>query len=149
MTLSIESTAFSANASIPSQYTCQGANSSPPLVWQDTNPGTQSYVLIVDDPDAPGGTWVHWVLFNIPAQMKQLPEDAQIPTGASNGKNSWGVTGYRGPCPPSGTHRYFFKLYALDTILNLSEGATKQDIVQAMQNHIIANTELIGLYRKN
>ncbi len=103
---------------------------------------------MVDDPDAPGGTWVHWTLFNIPASLRELSEAATAPNGAISGKNSWGETGYRGPCPPAGMHRYIFKLYALDTMLNLDETATQQDIIQAMQNHIIASSEFIGLYQK-
>ncbi|MFI4918996.1 MAG: YbhB/YbcL family Raf kinase inhibitor-like protein [Legionellales bacterium] len=145
--LSIESPAFLSNTVIPSQYTCDGANDSPPLLWQDAASNTQSYVLIVDDPDAPSGVWDHWVLLNIPANTRQLAAGTQIPNGAVNGKNSWGAVGYRGPCPPNGAHRYFFKLYALDTVLNLSDAPTKNEVEQAMQGHVIANSELIGLYR--
>ena len=146
--LSIQSPAFVTNTKVPSQYTCNGIDTSPPLTWVDTTTTTKSYVLIVDDPDAPGGVWDHWVLFNIPPTSRQLVEGEDIPTSAISGKNSWGVTGYRGPCPPSGTHRYFFKLYALDILLTLNETASKQDVMNAMSNHIIATDELIGLYTK-
>ncbi|CEG59725.1 YbhB/YbcL family Raf kinase inhibitor-like protein [Legionella micdadei] len=148
MSLSLESTAFISNTMIPSQYTCDGLDSSPPLAWQDSSAQTRSYVLIVDDPDAPGGTWDHWVLFNIPAAVKQLPEGSVKPEGALDGKNSWGSLGYRGPCPPSGVHHYHFKLYALDSTLNLPSGVGKQAVMQAMKGHILGSTELIGLYRK-
>ncbi|HHF7344985.1 TPA: YbhB/YbcL family Raf kinase inhibitor-like protein [Legionella feeleii] len=148
MSLSLMSPAFAANTLIPAQYTCQGADISPALLWQDAPAETKSYVLILDDPDAPGGDWVHWVVFNIPPTVQRLADDAELPTGAVNSKNSWGQTGYRGPCPPSGTHRYFFKLYALDTLLTLNANATKQDLLTAMANHVLEKSELIGLYRK-
>lgn len=148
MNLSIESPAFSANTLIPSLYTCTGSDLSPPLIWQDDSPATQSYALIVDDPDAPGGTWDHWILFNIPSSIKYLEEGTEVPSGAISGRNSWGQTGYRGPCPPRGTHRYRFKLYVLDTQLNLTDLATKKEVMQAMSGHIVASSELIGLYRK-
>ncbi|KTD21953.1 Phosphatidylethanolamine-binding protein [Legionella lansingensis] len=147
MGLSIESPAFANNGFIPVQYTCDGADSSPPLLWKDAPVQTKSYVLIVDDPDAPAGTWVHWVLFNIPADVKQL-NGSGLPAGAESGKNSWGKVGYGGPCPPSGTHRYFFKLYALDTVLTLTSSANKQDVLKAMQNHVLESSELIGLYSR-
>lgn len=147
MGLSIESSDFANNTLMPVQYTCDGADNSPSLLWKESPAQTQSYVLIVDDPDAPAGTWVHWVLFNIPADIRQL-EASEAPKGAISGKNSWGSTGYRGPCPPSGTHRYFFKLYALDTILTLNTTANKQDVVKAMQGHVLESSELIGLYKR-
>lgn len=149
MELSLKSPAFVANAMIPVQYTCDGLNYSPPLLWQDNTHRTKSYVLVVDDPDAPAGTWVHWILFNIPENIKRLEENTENPSGAISGKNSWGEIGYRGPCPPAGMHHYFFKLYALDTRLNLDASANLQDISNAMQNHIIAKSELIGRYQKN
>ena len=148
MGLSIESTVFANNSPLPMQYTCEGANLSPALVWQNVPTNTQSYVLLVDDPDAPNGLWTHWVLFNIPSDIRQLADATETPRGAISGQNSWGVTGYRGPCPPNGTHRYFFKLYALDTKLTLDEMATEQDVKIAMQNHVIEQSELIGLYSK-
>ncbi|WP_367607809.1 YbhB/YbcL family Raf kinase inhibitor-like protein [Legionella sp. W05-934-2] len=149
MGLKLGSTAFFNNSPIPEHYTCSGIDKSPPLAWYDANKTTKSYVLIVDDPDAPAGIWVHWVLFNIPADMTLLPEGAPIPKGAVSGKNSWGSPGYRGPCPPPGrTHRYFFKIYALDTVLDLTDSATKQDVEKAMNNHIIDQGEYIGLYSR-
>ena len=148
MSLSLESPAFTSNAVIPSQFTCEGADHSPPLAWQDSASNTLSYVLIVNDPDAPGGSWDHWVLFNIPPNIKQLAEAAQVPIGATSIKNSWGGSGYRGPCPPSGTHRYLFTLYALDTKLSLKDTASTNDILQAMKGHVIAQSELVGRYQK-
>jgi hypothetical protein len=148
MSLTIESPAFASNTFIPSQYTCKGEDLSPPLAWHDSSLSTKSYVLIVDDPDAPSGVWDHWVLVNIPPNVKQLDEGAQLPSGAVNGKNSWGGIGYRGPCPPSGIHRYFFRLYALDTILRVSDYVTKTEVLQAMKDHILDSSELIGLYQK-
>ncbi len=148
MSLTLASPDFSNNSLLPMQYTCNGAGVSPVLVWQDPPANTQSYVVIVDDPDAPGGLWVHWVLFNIPRGIRQLDVATGTPTGAISGRNSWGVAGYGAPCPPSGTHRYFFKLYALDTPLALDETANEQDVVKAMQHHIIEQSELIGLYTK-
>lgn len=148
MSFSLVSPSFTANAPIPAQYTCEGGDKSPALLWQDPPANTQSYVLIVDDLDAPNGDWVHWVVFNIPANIQRLGEATNLPSGACSGKNSWGETGYRGPCPPSGTHRYFFKLYALDSLLSLDANATKQDVVRSMEQHILAQTELVGLYQK-
>ncbi|HAT8587124.1 TPA: YbhB/YbcL family Raf kinase inhibitor-like protein [Legionella pneumophila] len=147
--LRLESTAFAANAVIPQKFTCSSLNYSPPLIWHDPNLGTQSYVLIVHDPDAPTGNWIHWVLFNIPAQVKQLAEGAATPAGATSGLNSWNTTGYSGPCPPTGTHRYYFTLYALDTYLSLGPDATSQDVVNAMKGDIIDTAELVGHYSKN
>ena len=148
MSLSLESPEFTHNASIPKQYTCTGKNISPALSWHGAPAGTQSYVLIVDDPDAPMGTWVHWLLFNIPAILTHLDEATQTPAGAISGKNSWHQQGYGGPCPPSGTHHYIFKLYALDSKLTVNSSVNKQDILNAMQNHILDSSELIGLYKQ-
>lgn len=147
--LTLESPAFAPNTVIPQKFTCSGLNYSPELLWHDPNLGTQSYALIVNDPDAPAGNWIHWVLFNIPAQVKQLSERTLTPAGATSGLNSWNVTGYNGPCPPMGTHRYYFTLYALDTYLNLGPEATAKDVMEAMQGNIIDSSELIGLYSKN
>ena len=144
--MKLTSSAFQHNAQIPSEFTCDGSDLSPPLSISDVPANAKSLVLISDDPDAPVGTWDHWVVFNIPASTKEIPKGAE-PKG-NGGKNSWGRTDYGGPCPPSGTHRYFFKLYALDTILNLPQGATKKDIENAMQGHIIAKTELMGTYKR-
>ena len=149
MGLSLESPAFSNNADIPSQYTCDGANLSPPLVWDDPSSDTVSYVLIMTDPDAANGNWDHWVLANIPAEVKQLNSGVTTIVGMMNGKNSWGGLGYRGPCPPSGTHRYLFTLYSLDTMLHVGASATKNEVMQAMQGHVIATITLIGRYQKH
>ena len=143
----LESPVFAHNEFIPREYTCNGADHSPPLVWSNAPKNTQSFVLIMDDPDAPMGLWVHWILFNLPADCHELGVD--VPLKAISAQNSWGKTGYGGPCPPTGTHRYFFKLYALDTSLTLGEHATKKEIETAMQNHIIEQTELIGKYSQS
>ncbi len=149
MSLQLTSDAFTNGQSIPVKYSCRGNNISPALAWNEPPAGTQSFALIVDDPDAPSGTWVHWVLFNIPADTRSLQENLPAAGNAlSVGKNSSGNTHYDGPCPPSGTHRYFFKLYALDTTLSLSPGATKAQVLQAMQGHILAQGELMGTFSK-
>ncbi len=148
MPLTITSPAFEHQANIPAQYTCNGKNHSPALNWSAGPSGTKSYVLIMDDPDAPHGTWVHWVLFNLPANLTDLQTATELPAGAISGKNSYDQTGYRGPCPPNGTHRYFFKLYALDSHLSINSSVTKEDVVNAMQDHILASSELIGLYQQ-
>ena len=130
---------------IPLQYTCNGANISPPLTWGLAPLGTKSFALIVDDPDAPGWTRIHWVVYNIPAEVF-LTEEGQIPKGSTQGANDTGNARYRGPCPPKGTHRYFFKLYALKQTLNLPEGATKKQVEEAMDSLILGKTELIGIF---
>lgn len=145
----IESSAFTHEGWIPKQYSCKGLDVSPPLQWVDVPKGTQSLVLIVDDPDAPMGLWTHWVLFNIAPTQTVLATNASLPAGAISGKNSWGHTGYGGPCPPSGTHRYFFKLYALDTLLTLTALATQQEVLKAIQPHILAEAELMGHFSKD
>lgn len=151
-TMELTSPAFLQGQPIPLPYTCQGKDLSPALAWSEPPDGTQSFALIMDDPDAPGGTWVHWVLFNIPATARSLPEafpaDASLPDGSLSGKNSWGRTGYGGPCPPSGTHRYFFKLYALDEPLAIQAGADKGELEKAMAGHILATAELMGTFSK-
>ena len=147
MSLEIKSDAFANGQSIPAKYSCTGRNISPALTWGNAPAGTQSFALIVDDPDAPMGTWVHWVVFNIPSTTTGLEESAD--TGAvSVGKNSSGKMSYDGPCPPSGTHRYFFKLYAVDSMLSLSPGATKEQLLGAMQGYILAQGELMGTFSK-
>ncbi|HET6594020.1 MAG TPA: YbhB/YbcL family Raf kinase inhibitor-like protein [Anaerolineales bacterium] len=147
MPLELTSDAFAHGQSIPAKYTCAGRNISPALVWNEPPSGTRSFALIMDDPDAPLGTWIHWVLFNIPAEARSLRENTD--TGAmSVGKNSWGDLGYGGPCPPGGTHRYYFKLYALDSTLNLRPGATKEQMLQEMKGHILAQGELMGTFSK-
>ena len=145
--LSLTSDAFANGQSIPAKYTCKGKNISPALAWKEPPPGTQSLALIMDDPDAPGGTWVHWILFNIPVSTHTLTEDLHA-SSISVGKNSWGDMHYGGPCPPSGTHRYFFKLYALDSHLSLSPGATKDQVLNAMEGHTLAQGELVGTFSR-
>ena len=144
--MKLTSPAFEHNSAIPSEYTCDGADASPELNIADIPENAKSLVLINDDPDAPVGTWDHWIVFNIPTPTSKINK-GQEPAGTP-GKNSWGKTRYGGPCPPSGTHRYFFKLYALDTELGLQEGAAKADIEAAMEGHIIEKTELIGTYKR-
>ena len=149
MSLNLKSDAFVSGQSIPAKYTCVGKNVSPALTWSDPPAGTRSFALIVDDPDAPMGTWVHWVLFNIPADQHDLAEDLPVTGNAIYfGKNSSGNTRYDGPCPPSGTHRYYFKLYALDTLVDLRPGATKDELLKAMQGHTLAQGELMGTFSK-
>jgi len=147
--MEFSSLAFQTNTLIPKQYTCDDKDMSPPLQWKNAPLDTKSFALIVDDPDAPHGTWDHWILFNIPARVHELKENiSELPSGTQEGKNSWGKTGYGGPCPPTGTHRYFFKLYALNTTLALKTGATKARLLEVMQNHIIAQCEFIGKYQR-
>ena len=152
--LSITSDAFASGQSIPAKYSCIGRNISPPLAWNEPPTGTQSFTLIMDDPDAPVGTWVHWVLYNISSAKRGLQEDLLItgknidPNAIYVGKNSSGNIGYDGPCPPSGAHRYIFKLYALDTTINLLPGATKEQVLKEMDGHILAQGELVGTFSK-
>lgn len=148
MALTLSSTAFTNGETIPSQYTCDGEDLSPPLRWKDAPTGTKSFVLIVDDPDAPAGTWDHWILYNIPATIAEISAAANpLPAGILVGSNSWGRKTYNGPCPPDKEHRYSFRLYALDTTLNLQEGAKKNVVEAAMKQHILASTELMGRYK--
>jgi Raf kinase inhibitor-like YbhB/YbcL family protein len=156
MALTITSPAFSQGHEIPSHFTCEGADLSPALAWSGAPAGTKSFALIVDDPDAPDPaapkmTWVHWVLYNLPADSRGLPEavePANLPPGTREGKNDWKRTGYGGPCPPVGRHRYFFKLFALDDVLPDLKAATKAELEKAMQGHVLENAELLGLYQK-
>jgi len=152
MEFELISSAFSGGEAIPRRYTCDGEDLSPALAWEDAPEGVASFALIMDDPDAPVGTWVHWVLFNIPGTARSLEEgmapDAQLADGSRHGSNSWGRLGYGGPCPPSGIHRYFFKLYALDEALDLEPGASKEDLLEAIQGHVLAQTELMGTYSR-
>lgn len=143
--LSITSPAFAHNSPIPQKYTCQGENVNPPLSIDHIPEGTKSMVLIVDDPDAPGGNFDHWIVWNIPPTA--LIAENSVP--GTEGKNDYGINHYKGPCPPSGTHRYFFKLYALDTLLDLKTGDDKKTVEQAMRPFILASGELIGLYKKS
>lgn len=137
---------------IPTVYTCDGINVSPPLVWSGLPTGTESVVLICDDPDTPVGTWVHWVCYDIPATTSGLRENVPktdvIPSGGKQGINDFRKVGYGGPCPPSGTHRYFFKLYALACMLEVGAGKSKEEIEQAMTGHILAEAQLIGIYSR-
>jgi Raf kinase inhibitor-like YbhB/YbcL family protein len=145
LTLPITSPAFGEGEIIPQQFTCDGSDLSPQLDWTSVPQGSQSLALIVDDPDAPIGTWVHWVLFDLPPDLVSLPEGASG-TG-TQGTNSFKKLTYGGPCPPKGSpHRYYFKLYALDTLMNLEEGASKAELENAMQGHILAQGQLMGKY---
>ena len=150
--MTITSSAFTNGGMIPKKYTADGPDVSPPLAFAGIPAGAKKIALICDDPDAPRGTWVHWVIYNLPADTRQLPE--HVPTqptlanGARQGVNDSGSIGYRGPAPPSGTHRYFFKAYALDTELDLQPGTTKAQLVKAMQGHILAQGELVGKYSR-
>jgi len=150
MSFEIRSTAFSDGNEIPKKYTCDGADVSPSLSWKDAPAGTQSFALIADDPDAPAGTWTHWVIWNIPATAASLPEGMQKVEesgGIRQGRNDFKRMGYGGPCPPPGKpHRYFFKLYALDAKLEMAPGAGKKELERAMKGHVLAQTELKGKY---
>lgn len=152
MSIELKSSAFTSGGAIPAQYACTGSDKSPALTWSEPPAGTQSFALIMDDPDAPAGTWVHWVLFNIPASAPGLtegiPAGETLPDGSLQGRNSSGNLGYNGPCPPSGTHRYFFKLYALDEMLGLSPGADKGELLKAMEGHTLGQGELMGTFSK-
>jgi Raf kinase inhibitor-like YbhB/YbcL family protein len=151
--MKLQSTAFNAMGAIPQKYTCEGQDTAPPLAWSEVPAGTKTFALIVDDPDAPDPkapkmTWVHWVLFDLPASANALPEGGKpLPAGAREGLNDFKRKGYGGPCPPVGRHRYFFKLYALDTQLEL-DAPTKAQLEAAMKGHILAHAELIGTYEK-
>jgi len=156
MELELYSPAFIEGAEIPRLYTCEGEDISPPLAWRKVPDGTSSLVLVVDDPDAPDPaaprmTWVHWVLYNLPADSDGLPEGvsrAELPSPAAEGMNDWKRSGYGGPCPPVGRHRYVHKLYALDTVLTGLSRPTKAQVESAMQGHVLAQARLIGTYRK-
>lgn len=145
--LAIGSPAFADGQPIPAKFTADGANLSPALAIASPPPGTACYALIVDDPDAPMGTWVHWVAWNIPAGTTAIPE-GRLPTGSVEGRNSWGRTGYGGPSPPSGTHHYHFKLYALDRPLELPRTADKAALIDAMEGRVLARAQLTGTYRR-
>jgi Raf kinase inhibitor-like YbhB/YbcL family protein len=149
MAFTVKSPNFSNNAVVPTHFTCDGDDLSPALEWAGAPQATKSFVLIMDDPDAPMGVWDHWLLFNIPSNVTKLEEGIkQLPEGAKRGKNSWQRNDYGGPCPPDREHRYFFKLYALDTVLDLPRGASKHEIERAMKSHILAQAELIGRYNR-
>lgn len=145
--MEITSPAFGQNERIPEKYTCDGENVSPPLLISGVPEEAKSLVLISDDPDAPVGTWTHWTLWNIQPDAMEIKENS-VPVGAVEGKTSFGSSGYGGPCPPSGTHRYFFKLYALDAMLALEPGAGLRDLERVMEEHTLAKAELVGLYSR-
>ena len=149
----LASDAFENNGYIPARYTCKGEDVSPPLSWSDVPKGTKSFVLIMDDPDAPMGTWIHWVAYNIPGGSRSLeeniPQRISFDSGMKQGINSFRRVGYGGPCPPPGpAHRYFFQLYAIDTQLDLLPGATKGAVLKAIQGHVIDRTQLIGIFKR-
>ena len=150
--MELKSSAFATGGMIPTKYTCDGPDVSPPLSWSDVPAAAKSLALIADDPDAPMGTWVHWVAWNIPPNAGGLeegvPKKDSLPNGMKQGMTDFRSIGYGGPCPPSGTHRYFFKLYALDTSLNLPPSTTKKDLEKAMQGHLLQRGELLGKYAR-
>jgi Raf kinase inhibitor-like YbhB/YbcL family protein len=153
MPFELRSSAFRQNQAIPKKYTCDSSDVSVPLNWNDPAQGTKSFGLIADDPDAPRGTWVHWVLFDLPSDARELaegiPAKETLDDGAKQGKNDFGKIGYGGPCPPPGpVHHYQFKLYALDKMAGLRPGATKQQLLDAMKGHILVQAELIGTYKR-
>jgi Raf kinase inhibitor-like YbhB/YbcL family protein len=153
MAFTVKSSAFGAGAEIPKQFTCSGADVSPALDWSGALAKTASFALIMDDPDAPVGTWVHWVLWNLPPNAHSLPQDVakreQLDDGSRQGTNDFRKIGYNGPCPPPGKpHRYFFRLYALDTKLNLAPGATRQELDTAMKGHVLGEAEYMGTFRR-
>jgi len=150
MEMRLKSPAFPNGGAIPSRFSCHGANVSPHLEWEGVPDATRTLALICDDPDAPAGTWVHWVIFNIPAAACMLPEavpaQKSLPDGSRQGVNDFGKIGYGGPCPPGGTHRYFFKLYALDAELTLPAGARMEQLLSAMAGRILADCQMLGTY---
>jgi Raf kinase inhibitor-like YbhB/YbcL family protein len=153
MQINLSSPAITEGATIPKQYTGDGKDVSPPLHWGKAPQGTKSFALLCEDPDAPGGMWVHWVIFDIPAEAEGLdaaaPASETLPSGAKQGKNDFGKIGYGGPAPPRGKpHRYYFKLYALDSTLNLSPGSTRDQVLGAMKGHVLAAGELMGKYAR-
>lgn len=152
MALEIKSNAFDHEGMMPSKYTCDGDDISPALTWLNPPQGTQSFALICDDPDAPMGIWVHWVIYNIPADKRSLDEavsqEPELTDGTRQGMNDFRRTGYGGPCPPGGTHRYYFKLFALNTVLNLKPSATKKELLHVMESHRLGEAVLMGRYQR-
>ena len=152
MAMQISTPAFAQGQPIPVRFSCHGEDVSPALKWSGLPAGTLSLALVFDDPDAPMGTWDHWLLFNIPPSTTGLsegvPPDKELEDGSRHGKNSWGRLGYGGPCPPRGTHRYFFRLHALDTVLQLPAASDKKTLVKAMEGHVLAQAELMGTFAK-
>lgn len=151
--MTITSSAFKEGEMIPSKYTCDGDDISPQLYWSGVPENTKSFALINDDPDAPAGDWVHWIIFNIPGSVNELaekiPSDKILDNGTKQGTNDFGKIGYGGPCPPGGTHRYYFKLYALDVYLDRDAGISKKELLNAMEGHILAEAHLMGKYKRN
>lgn len=149
--INVTSVAFKEGQPIPRQYTCDGINISPPLEWSGVPKTAKTIAIIADDPDAPAGTWVHWLLYNLPAEnigfVENLPMTENLKAGGFQGKNDFGKIGYGGPCPPSGSHRYFFKVYALDAELPLKAGATKAEVEKAIEGHVVSQGQLMGVYR--
>lgn len=151
MALALTSPAFANGANIPAAYTCEGANHSPALAWSGVPPGARSFVLIVDDPDAPSGTFTHWVAYDVPANTTSLPETPAAVTVGKQGRNDFGKAGYGGPCPPRGhgPHRYFFRLFALDLAsLSLKDGAVRGEVERAMKGHVVGQAEWVGRYER-
>ncbi len=151
--MKIWSPKFGEGKRIPNMYTCMGKDISPPLLWEDVPQGTESFVLIADDPDAPGGTWVHWVIYNMPKEVRNLKEGipgiAVLPDGTTQGRNDFGRIGYGGPCPPPGKpHRYFFTIYAIDRKMNLSEGLTKEDVLKKIKGAILDSAKFYGVFSR-
>ena len=151
--MEITSQAFDEGGLIPAKYTCDGANISPPLKWSNGPEGTVTFAVICDDPDAPMGTWVHWVLFNLPSGVTELSEHIPpvevLPDGSRQGRNDSRRIGYNGPCPPGGTHRYYFKVYAVDKKLDNNPGITKSELLKAMKGHILSEGQLMGRYKRS
>lgn len=150
--IKLTSAAFKEGQPIPRQYTCDGVNVSPPLEWSGAPKAAKTIAIVVDDPDAPAGTWVHWVLYNLPAEniglVENVPATETLKAGAFQGKNDFEKIGYGGPCPPSGTHRYFFKIYAVDGELPVKAGATKAELEKAMEGHVVSQGQLMGTYQR-
>jgi len=151
--IDVRSSAFSEGERIPSDFTCEGADMSPPIEWSGVPARAQSIAILVDDPDAPAGDWVHWLAYDLPPSLTRLPagipDGGRLPSGGSQGRSDFGSLGYGGPCPPSGTHRYFFKIYALDEVLHLKPGVTKKGLLKAMEGHVLAEGRLTGTYERS
>jgi len=150
--MEIISSGFDEGAMIPEKYTCDDIDISPPLKWSKVPDGTKTFAIICEDPDAPMGTWVHWVIYNLPANINELSEDVPsleiLPNGAKQGRNDFGKIGYGGPCPPGGTHRYYFKIYALFEELKVEAGITKSELLKSMEGHILSEGQLMGRYKR-
>lgn len=152
MVIKIKSSAFEEGEIIPKKYSCEGVNVSPPLQWSSSPADVESFVLICEDPDAPSGLWAHWIIFNLPAETTALPEFIMerevLENGAQQGLNDFGTIGYRGPCPPGGTHRYYYRIFALDIMLHLTSRINRQDLLEAMIGHIIDQGHIMGIYTR-